>query len=227
VKEWQPNSLANFSGRTPIPQDVRFTPRKRTFDVVASVIEPIAGKPMASRALVLSVELRNTYAVFIVAQIISNVSPVLARARITLAMALLITAIAVIGNETAWVLVPLVLCAIFLIFWGRHQSATEAFVKNIPFIGPRLLKVLGQIDALLVPQDRAYKEYIRRIIDGYDYQTQQALRILYRTRNSNQVTGFMHIFVADGFIERPKDGPGYIKPELRDVIEKKLDELGV
>src|SRR5262245_47994730 len=86
---------------------------------------------------------------------------------------------------------------------GERQSATEAFVKNIPLIGPRLLKTLGQMDALLVPQDRDYNEYIRRIIDGYDYRTRQELRILYRTRNTNQVGNFLHIFVADGFVEYP------------------------
>jgi hypothetical protein len=93
-------------------------------------------------------------------------------------------------------------------------------------MGRHLLRGLEQIDLLLVPQDREYNQHIRSIIQGYDAEWRRALRVLYRTRNTNSVAPYLSRFVADGFIEYPKDGPGWIKPELRDIVGRALDEFG-
>jgi hypothetical protein len=149
----------------------------------------------------------------------------LGKARITFGLALLIAGLAVIGRQVTWIAVPLVLLAIFLIVWGREQRATEAFIKDLP-LGHHILKIMQQIDTILVPHDREYNQHVKRTIQGYDVETRRALRILYRTRNTNSVLNHLPKFVADGFIEYPKDGPGWIRPELRDVISRTLDELG-
>jgi hypothetical protein len=145
-----------------------------------------------------------------------------ARARIAFGFALLIAALAVIGRAIPWVSVPLLLLAVFVIIWGKEQRATEAFVKNLP-MGQYILAALDTF----VPRDREYNEHIRIIIEGYDVDLRKALRTLYRTRNTSRVVS-QHLskFVADGFIEYPKDGPGWIKPELRDIVGRTLDDLG-
>jgi hypothetical protein len=77
------------------------------------------------------------------------------RARMTFALALVVTVLAVIGRQTVWIAIPVLLFALFLIAWAQEQRATEAFVKDLPW-GRHLFKGLEQIDALLVPQDREY-----------------------------------------------------------------------
>jgi hypothetical protein len=134
--------------------------------------------------------------------------------------------LAVIGRAIPWVSVPLLLLAVFVIIWGKEQRATEAFVKNLP-MGQYILAALDTFDSVLMPRDRECNEHIRIIIEGYDVDLRKALRTLYRTRNTSRVVS-QHLskFVADGFIEYPKDGPGWIKPELRDIVGRTSDDLG-
>jgi hypothetical protein len=152
--------------------------------------------------------------------------PMAAKARITLAIALGIAAIAVMGRAVPWIAVPLILLAVFFIFWGTEQRPTERFIQQLP-LGPHILKILDAVDSAVTPRDREYERDVRSIITGYDASERAALRLLYQTRNTNRVPAFENKFKADGFIEYPKDGPGWIKPEARDVVGRTLDELGV
>jgi hypothetical protein len=149
------------------------------------------------------------------------------RARLTLALAFIVATLSIVGREWLWVALVLALLAVFLVFWAQEQRATETFTKNIPWVGPRLLKGLQHIDLLLVPQDRQYNQYIRETIEGYEAELRAALRVLHRTRNTSKVTSVhLNRFVSDGLIEYPKDGPGWLKPELRDIVGRTLDDLG-
>jgi hypothetical protein len=114
------------------------------------------------------------------------------------------------------------LLAVFLIVWGREQHATEAFVGKLP-MGRYLLKALDQIDAVLVAIDKDYNSHIMGIVLGYDDDTRRTLRILYRTRNANLAANYENTFVKDALIEFPKNGPGCLKPELRDVVGRTLE----
>ena len=71
-----------------------------------------------------------------------------------------------------------------------------------------------------------YENFVSGFLHYYDTEVRNALRTLYRTRNTNLVEPHRGRFVADGFIEYPKDGPGWLKPELRDIVGRTLDELG-
>jgi hypothetical protein len=150
----------------------------------------------------------------------------LRKARITFGLALLVAAFAVIGRAVPLIAIPLTFLAAFLIVWGRAPSATETFIKGMP-LGRYVLEVLQHLDLILVPQDREYNQHVREVIERYDAGTREALRTLYRTRNTNHVGGYLSKFVADGFIEYPKDGPGWLKPELRDIVGRTLDDFGV
>jgi hypothetical protein len=108
---------------------------------------------------------------------------------------------------------------------GKEQRGTESFIKRLPF-GIEIRKFLDAFDSVLTPRDRDYEQHVKTIVTGYDPEAQAALRKLYRTRNTNQIADhYRGRFVADGFIEYPKDGPGWIKPELRDVVARTLDDL--
>jgi hypothetical protein len=147
------------------------------------------------------------------------------KARITLGIALIVAALAVIGRAVPWISIPLILLAVFFIVWGKEQRGTESFIKRLPF-GIEIRKFLDAFDSVLTPRDRDYEQHVKTIVTGYDPEAQAALRKLYRTRNTNQIADhYRGRFVADGFIEYPKDGPGWIKPELRDVVARTLDDL--
>ncbi len=148
------------------------------------------------------------------------------KARITLGIALFVAALAVIGRAVPWISIPLILLAVFFIVWGKEQRATESVIKRLPF-GTHILKLLDAIDSVLTVRDREHEQHVRATIGKYDNNARSALRELYRTRNTNFVRLHESQFVADGFIEYPKNGPGGIKPELRDIVGRTLDELGV
>jgi len=148
------------------------------------------------------------------------------RDRTTLGIALVVAAVAVIGRAYPWIAVPLGLFAVFLIVWGREGRRTEAFIGRVPG-GSYMLKGLEQLDLILSPRDREYERHIRTVIGGYDVDQRKSLRDLWRTRSSSRTPSeHLNRFVADGFIEYPKDGPGWIKPDLRDIVARALDELG-
>jgi hypothetical protein len=150
---------------------------------------------------------------------------VAAKARITLGIALFVAALAVIGREVPWIAILLILFAVFLVIWGKEQRATEAFIKDLP-LGSHILKGLDALDSVLTPRDRDHELHIRSVISCYDDQTRAALRKLLQTKNTNTVPTYENKFKADGFIEYPKDGPGWIKPELRDVVARTLNQPG-
>jgi hypothetical protein len=151
-----------------------------------------------------------------------------ARAKIAIAIAILIPVLTLIGGKLSlWISIPfLLLLVVSFIHWARQPRAVEAFIGNLPTVGPYLLKVLEYIEGVLVVQDPEYNKHVRAIIIGYDPNLRSALRTLYRTRNTNLVDSYRQRFVADGLIEYPKDGPGWLKPELRDIVGRTLDELG-
>lgn len=148
------------------------------------------------------------------------------KARITLGIALFVAVAAMIGRAYLWIAIPLTLFAVFLILWGRESKKVEAAIGQMPG-GRYALVILEQLDLLLSPRDREYEQHVRSIIISYDRDQQKSLRDLWRTRSSSGTSGeHLNRFVADGFIEYPKDGPGWIKPDLREVVGRTLDEVG-
>jgi len=142
-----------------------------------------------------------------------------------LGIGLVVAVFAVIGREYPWIAAPLTLFAVFLIVWGREGKRTETFIGSLPG-GRYILKSLDQLDLILSPRDQEYDQHIRTAIVAYDDELRTALRTVFRTRNSSTILA-QHLdrFVADGLIEYPKDGPGWIKPDLRRVVGRTLDEL--
>ena len=147
--------------------------------------------------------------------------------RSTLQIALVVAVAAMIGRAYLWIAIPLTLFAIFLILWGKDGKNVEAAIGRMPG-GRYALLALEQLDLLLSPRDREYERYIRAIILRYERDQQQSLRVLWLTRSSSSTPNeHLNRFVADGFIEYPKDGPGWIKPDIRTIVDRTLDELGV
>jgi len=147
------------------------------------------------------------------------------RAKIAIGITLLIAGLAVIGRPTLWIGTAMLLLAVFFVYWAMEQRATEAFVESLP-MGRHLKNMLVYIEAALVARDPDYAQHIRSTVVGYDAELRTALRTLYRTRNTNLVGQHEQRFKADGLIEYPKDGPGWIKPEARDIVGRTLDEIG-
>jgi hypothetical protein len=120
-----------------------------------------------------------------------------AKRRITLAITLVLIVVAAMSREFLWITLPLTLFAIFLFVWGREEHRTENVISRMPVVGKYMLKPLEQIDSIISPRDQA------RILANHLSQ-----------------------FVADGLIEFPKNGPGWIKADLRRVVGRTLDKLG-
>ena len=148
------------------------------------------------------------------------------RARITVGVTLAIMVLAVMARHFLLAEKALGLVAIFFIVWGRWNRGTEAFIRRLP-CGKYALKFLEQIDLILSPRDREYDQHIRAVITAYNSDMQDSLRIVLRTRNSSRVPPHHGAtFTDDGLIEYPRNGPGRIKPELRYIVERALNELG-
>ena len=91
-----------------------------------------------------------------------------AKARITLGIALLVAALAVIGRAEPLISLLLISLAIFFIVWGKEQRKTESLVKGLPF-GAHFLKLLDMIDSVVTPRDREYEEHVKSVITQYDF----------------------------------------------------------
>jgi hypothetical protein len=149
------------------------------------------------------------------------------RDRITLGLALAVTGVAVMGREFPWIAIPLEIFALFLIVWGREERRTEAFIGRLPG-GKYLLRALLQLDLILSPRDLAYEGQIQAIITGYEHELRESLRRLWRTRNPSDVPQqHWERFKRDGLVEHSFSGPGGVRAELREIVGRALDELGV
>jgi hypothetical protein len=149
-----------------------------------------------------------------------------ARDRITLGIALALIVVAAMSREFLWTTVPLTLFAIFLVVWGREGRRTEAFVGRLPG-GKYALKALEQLDMVISPRDKEYEHHIQIIIEGYGHDLRNSLRELWRIRNSSRILAdHLSRFTADGLIEYPKNGPGWIKTDIRRAVGRVLDKLG-
>jgi hypothetical protein len=135
--------------------------------------------------------------------------------------------VAAMSREFLWITLPLTLFAIFLFVWGREERRTENVISRMPVVGKYMLKALEQIDSIISPRDQEYERHVAIVIDGYDHDLRKSLRELWRTRNSSRIlANHLSQFVADGLIEFPKNGPGWIKADLRRVVGRTLDKLG-
>jgi hypothetical protein len=147
------------------------------------------------------------------------------RDRITLGIALVAAALAVIGRDYPWIAVPLTLFAMFLIVWGRAGQRTEEFVGRIPG-GNYLLKGLRQLDLVLSPRDLKLEQHLRTVISGYDAEKRAILRQFWVTRNPYSVPySYWTEFNHDGLVEHTSFGPGPLKSEMHESIGRVLDEL--
>jgi hypothetical protein len=147
------------------------------------------------------------------------------RDRVTLGIALVLAVLAVAGREFIWIAFPLLLLAIFMIAWGREPRRTEAFVAGLP-AGQHILRVLRQFDLVLSPRDLEQEEHFRRLITAYGPLTRQNLRRLLITDDPRTVLdGEWQMFKNDRLVEHPHSGPGGVRPELKEMVRRLLDEF--
>jgi hypothetical protein len=150
----------------------------------------------------------------------------MARARITLGLALVITVLAVIGRAYPVVALPLLAAAIFLIVWGRAGRATEQVIGSLPG-GGYILKFLHQIDLIISPRDQEFERHLKSLIAGYPLVVRASLAKLTQTRSGASVdSSHWQQFRHDGLVDHPHSGPGPIKEDLREMVGRILDELG-
>jgi hypothetical protein len=111
-------------------------------------------------------------------------------------------------------------------YMGSGRPPHRTFIGRLPG-GKYALKALGQLDLIISPRDQEYEQHVCAIIDGYDHDLQNSLRELCRTRTSSRTpANHLDRFTADGLIEYPKNGPGWIKADLRRAVDSTLDKLG-
>jgi hypothetical protein len=155
-----------------------------------------------------------------------------------------ILAVAVLaGLMSAWIAILLLVLAALLIAWGLMPERTETFVGRVP-CGNYLLKALARIDLIIWPpdlgqkdlaqeeqenlghEDLAREEYFRDILRGYSPIARRNLRQLRNTGNPRYVLDeeWMQYF-KDGLVETTDSGRGGIRPELRELIGRLLDEI--
>lgn len=126
-----------------------------------------------------------------------------------------------------WISVPLLLLAIFLVVWGRDEQATERFIAKLPG-GSHVLIWLREFDLILTPRDLKYEAHIERIVRAYDPLLKKSLRTLKDTRDPNSILGQeWQRFKTDGLVDQTFAGAEGIKPELRDLVGRILDDEGV
>jgi hypothetical protein len=150
---------------------------------------------------------------------------VIARARITIGIALLLAVAAMIIREIHWLAVVLVFFGLLLVAWGRLPKETETTISQLPG-GKIILKGLDQVDMILVPRDNELEKYLRETIERYDDRLRAALRVLLNTRNPYRVGTEWQTFKNDGLVVGEFSGPGPIKEEFRDSIKRILRDLG-
>jgi hypothetical protein len=150
----------------------------------------------------------------------------MAKSRITLGIALIVVALAAIGREYPWIVIPLVLVAVFLILWGRESRATEQFIAALPG-GRYILKGLHQVDLIISPRDQEYERHLRTLIAGYPEIVRISLVKLRTTRAATSIPeSHWQQFRHDGLVDHPHSGPGPIKEDLREIVGRILDDLG-
>ena len=137
--------------------------------------------------------------------------------------------------------------AAFLIAWGQVPERTEAFVELLPG-GNYLLKALARIDLLLWPPglgqkdlaqedlqedlphedewNLAQEEYFRDILRGYSPTARRTLRELRIAGDRMHVLDEEWVqYFRDGLVETTHSGRGGVRPELKELIGKLLDEF--
>ena len=159
---------------------------------------------------------------------------------ITLAVAVLA------GLISGWIAVLLLVLAALLIAWGLMPERTEGFFGRLPY-GNSLLKALARIDLILwqpdlgqkdlVQEDQEEKEnlghgdleqeeYFRDILRGYSPIARRNLRQLRITRNPRSVLDEEWVqYFRDGLVEITHSGRSGVRPELRELIGRLLDEF--
>ena len=159
---------------------------------------------------------------------------------ITLAVAVLA------GLISVWIAVLLLALAALLIAWGLMPERTEGFFGRLPY-GNSLLKALARIDLILwqpdlgqkdlVQEDQEEKEnlghgdleqeeYFRDILRGYSPIARRNLRQLRITRNPRSVLDEEWVqYFRDGLVEITHSGRSGVRPELRELIGRLLDEF--
>jgi hypothetical protein len=147
--------------------------------------------------------------------------------RITLGITVALIVVAAMSREFLWTTLPLTLFAIFLFVWAREERRTETFIGRLPIVGQYALKALEKFDSIISPRDQEHEHHVATVINGYDHDLRKSLRELWRTKNSSHTpANHLNIFIRDGLIDFPNNGPGWIKDNLRRVIGRTLDKLG-
>lgn len=143
--------------------------------------------------------------------------------------------------------VLLLVLAAFLMAWGQMPERTETFVKSLPG-GNYLQRALARIDLVLGPRamvqgDKAPKdlheefdlddeqnlmqeEYFRDILRGYSPTARRNLRQLRTSGDPKDVLAEEWVqYLRDGLVETTHSGRGGVRPELRALIGRLLDEF--
>jgi hypothetical protein len=151
------------------------------------------------------------------------------------------------GLKSVSLSVLLLVLAVFLIAWGQVPERIEAFVKGLPG-GDTLQKALARIDLMLwprglgqedsAPQDLqeesahedernlVQEEYFRDILRGYSPAARRNLRQLRISGDPKDVLAEEWVqYLRDGLVETTHFGRGGVRPELRELIGRLLDEF--
>jgi hypothetical protein len=139
---------------------------------------------------------------------------------ITFGIAVILLALAIIGNSMPWIGFPLLFAAIFIVWWAGHKDYVEDLAGRLPFgLGDYLLKLLGWLDSFITQRDLAYEGHITWTVRSYDFLMQKSLRELLRTRTSDRIPPeHLSRFTRDGLMAYPHNGPAWIKPELSELV---------
>lgn len=145
--------------------------------------------------------------------------------RITLALALAVAALAIIGSAATWIVIPIILLAAFLFFWARQPTKTENFIRRMPY-GDYLRKALHEFDLILSPRDLDQEQHFRNVIAAYHPLMRQNLRRLIITDNYQSVLpGEWQQFFNDRLVDHPHSGPGGVRLEMRELLKRLLVEF--
>ena len=155
--------------------------------------------------------------------------------RTKLGIALAVAVLA--GLASVWIAVLLLVLAAFLIVWGQVPERTEEFVGRFP-CGNYLRNALARIDLILWPpvlgqkdlveEELVKEEYFRAILRGYSPLARQTLRQL-QLRTTGDPKSVLDEewaqYFKDGLVETTHSGRGGVRPELRELIGRLLDEF--
>jgi hypothetical protein len=151
------------------------------------------------------------------------------RDRITLGLALIVAAVALIGQVYPWIAWPLILFALFLLAWGRAPGSVESYVAQLPG-GHYILRWLRGLDAIITPRDpeaeritEKRRELVRR---AFEQLTPAEIHWLHRMSIGGRPVGMPgevgNSIGNRGLLEYDFTGIVGIRADLKPFVDEKL-----